>query len=263
MHLASTLPIQSRKQPHAVNPIAHLDETQAFERLCTLPQGVPHILHSRTKKWVCCLTNALAIKPNYVRSSKLPPPWLEYTNFCGRTYFYNFELRVCTEEDMYDHRLRTELYNAVVFNSAWFETDGYERWPWPSDVQHFLWYCRTAKQPHFAGITMSCQHGGVFGFLHDGKYMFNSVVDPDNGAYCIMKTPTWDRRKCGISCINIQCTIQGCRLSSKHSFFVPSLMEQMVSIYVLLDSVKLKYQQRKHFWLTMRGYLSPTKNGKA
>src|SRR6267154_304962 len=60
-------------------------------------------------------------------------------------------------------------------------------------------------------------------------------ADPDKA-----KTPTLDRQKYGISCINIQCIILGCRLSLKHNSFVLSLMEQMVRLCIRLGSPKLK-----------------------
>lgn len=65
----------------------------------------------------------------------------------------------------------------------------------------------------------------------------SSAEVPDKEIYFITKTSTWDRQKCGISCTDIRCIIPEFRLSLKHNFFAPSLMEQMVSICAHLWAV--------------------------
>lgn len=147
MRLASTLPDQSTKQltGAARNPAAH--ETQVSEYLPLVPPKVP--------------------RPLYSKRSSNPPfqvVWSEHTNFYGHTYFYGPNQGVFTEENMHDTLLRVELGEAISY-LMWCEAGGYMQRP--SDAQHFLRYHQSAKQPYITGLTMSCQHGGLFMFNDD------------------------------------------------------------------------------------------------
>ncbi|KAH7922559.1 hypothetical protein BV22DRAFT_1131320 [Leucogyrophana mollusca] len=127
--------------------------TPAGDWRSTPPQGVVHPMFS-----------------GYERGARLPRCWYEYTNFFGRSYFYNDYLRVCTNEDMHDQRLRDELYAKVYQSNTWSQQDIGRRWHFPADAQHLLFFHRNNEDLFLTGVTISCASGGVFQFHGDDEY---------------------------------------------------------------------------------------------